>query len=186
VESISSCSSTEAAAQESASSSDRLAFPPETWIRSVVPALNQSRVVGLAAGETELIRHYARMTEVLDVNVTDLRRAVGRLLDEVEQRHGPTVALGADHYWMLSDEAAFALRAEPTAEGILAGQLSDDVDAVRELVDRSHDEVAVWHDLRHVIGVLSRIAAQDRPAAHKCRSRSFRPTAAGTDRERQL
>jgi hypothetical protein len=49
------------------------------------------------------------MTDVLNVNVTDLRRAVGRLLDVVEERHGPTVALGADHYWMLSDDAAFNL-----------------------------------------------------------------------------
>jgi hypothetical protein len=104
------------------------------------------------------------MTDVLDVNVTDLRRALGRLLDMVEERYGPTVALDADHYWMLSDEAAFNLGTEPTAEGVMAGQLSDDVDAVRELLDRSHDEVTVWHDLRHVIGVLSRIAAQDRPS----------------------
>ena len=104
------------------------------------------------------------MTDALDVNVTDLRRAVGRLLDVVEEQHGSTVALGADHYGMLSDEAAFNMGAEPTAGAIVTGQLSDDVDAVRELLDRRHDEIAVWHDLRHVIGVLSRIAAQDRPS----------------------
>jgi hypothetical protein len=103
------------------------------------------------------------MIDSLNVDVTDLRRAVDRLLDVVERRRGQTIALGADYYWTLSDEAAFNLTTQPTSESITTGQLSDDVDAVLELLDRSQDEVIVWHDLRHVIGVLSRIAAQDRP-----------------------
>jgi hypothetical protein len=112
---------------------------------------------------TPVTRHDARVTQSPNVDVSGLRRAVGRLQDVVEGQHGPTIELGTDHYWMLRDEAAFDMATEPTAEGIVAGQLSDDVDAVHELLERSQDEVTVWHDLRHVIGVLSRIAAQDRP-----------------------
>ena len=68
-----------------------------------------------------MTRHDARVTESPNVDVSDLRRAVGRLQDVVEGQHGPTIELGTDHYWMLRDEAAFDMATEPIAEGIVAG-----------------------------------------------------------------
>jgi hypothetical protein len=39
---------------------------------------------------------------------------------------------------------------------------SDDVASVRELVERvdqSEDELLLWHDLNHLVGILQRISA---------------------------
>jgi hypothetical protein len=44
-----------------------------------------------------------------------------------------------------------------------AGQPSDDVATVRELLNRDQDEVFLWHDLDHVIAILQRIAGLARP-----------------------
>jgi hypothetical protein len=50
----------------------------------------------------------------------------------------------------------------PPIDALTLGQLRDDVHAIRGLLDRDADDgVFVWHDLRHLVGVLQRIAAQD-------------------------
>jgi hypothetical protein len=73
---------------------------------------------------------------------------------------GPSLALGADHWWTFNEEAAFDFEAELTPADFTVGQHSDDVASLPELLRRSHDDVALWHDLRHVVGV---------PPASQCR-----------------
>jgi hypothetical protein len=69
--------------------------------------------------------------------------------------------LAADHYWTLDPRTAFDPSADQSS-GLTVAQLSDDVLEVRELLVRS-DEPVIWHDLAHIVGVLSRIAALDLP-----------------------
>nr|BFE55773.1 hypothetical protein GCM10020063_002990 [Dactylosporangium thailandense] len=45
-----------------------------------------------------------------------------------------------------------------------ADQLSDDVLSMRAMLDPAEDDpIVVWHDLTHVVGVLSRLASLDLP-----------------------
>ena len=96
------------------------------------------------------------------ISVTHLRTALTLLLDKVEERFGPELDLAADHYWSLDAAASFDLDVDPE---VGAGQLTDDVDSMRRMLDRDLDEEAiiVWHDLDHVVGVLRRIIALDTP-----------------------
>jgi hypothetical protein len=94
-----------------------------------------------------------------EISVIELRAAIARLLDAVEQRFGPTVELGTDDYWGLFSPAMFA--ADGSQPEVLGRLLSDDVTSIRELVlrvDRSEDEL-LWHDLNHLVGILQRISA---------------------------
>ena len=92
------------------------------------------------------------------VEIAELRAAVAQLLDAAERRFGPRVELDADYYWWIDSVAAFDMNSEPRLE---AGQLSDDVTSIRELLGRT--EVFLWHDLAHLVGVLTRLASLDRP-----------------------
>ena len=101
------------------------------------------------------------MSDEIQIELRDLREALARVLDGVEAKFGPTVDLAADYYWTLDPRTAF----DPSADqpsGLTVAQLSDDVLEVRESLGRS-DEPVIWHDLAHIVGVLSRIAALDLP-----------------------
>jgi hypothetical protein len=97
------------------------------------------------------------------VSLADLRHALASLLDEVERRHGKVVDLDADYYWTIGPWDSFRLDAldgpKPTV-----GQLTDDVESMKDmLAGRDDREIAVWHDLTHIVGILSRLAALDHP-----------------------
>ena len=103
------------------------------------------------------------MADETVVSLTDLRQALMSLLDEVERRHGSVVDLDADHYWTIGPWDSFRLDAvdgpEPTV-----GQLTDDVASMQDmLAGRDERGIVVWHDLTHVVGILSRLAALDHP-----------------------
>jgi hypothetical protein len=99
------------------------------------------------------------MSDALSVRLDDLRMALARVLDAVEARHGPLINLDADYYSEVSLRSAYSQ--EPRIE---IGQLSDDVDSLRELLARdATNDVFVWHDLGHLIGILRRLAAVDLP-----------------------
>jgi hypothetical protein len=95
------------------------------------------------------------------VAIADLRQALERVLDAVEKQFGPVVDLAADYYWTVSPDETYALDM-PTA--LHAGQLSDDVVELQDLLAREHGgEVFIWHDLEHLVGILQRIASLDTP-----------------------
>ena len=93
--------------------------------------------------------------ERLTVSIPDLRAALSRVLDTVEAQRGEVIVLDADHYWLIDSADSFDLDASPD---VVVGQLSDDIETIHITED-----VVVWHDLEHLIGVLRRIAAIDRP-----------------------
>ena len=82
------------------------------------------------------------------------------MLDAVEQRFGPTVRLGVDGYQGLFSPAMFA--ADGSEPEVMGRSLNDDVASIREVVERgdlSEDELLLWHDLNHLVGILQRISA---------------------------
>ncbi|MGK5681674.1 hypothetical protein [Actinoplanes sp. URMC 104] len=98
------------------------------------------------------------MTGETSVSLADLRRALSRTLDEVERQHGPVVDLDADYYWTIGPWDAF--RFETEAPQPTVGQLTDDVQAIRDvLADHEDRSAAAWHDLPHIVGILNRLAA---------------------------
>jgi hypothetical protein len=98
--------------------------------------------------------------EMPEISVAELREAVSRLLDAVERRFGSAVSLGADNYWGLFSPDMFA--ADDSKPPVLGRTLSDDVESIRDLLlrgDRSEDEMMLWHDLNHLVGVLQRLSS---------------------------
>lgn len=101
------------------------------------------------------------MSDASRIEVQELRLALMHLLDTVEAQFGATVDLRTDGYWTLDLARSFDLHAEQGG-GLTVGQLSDDVQELRELLRRP-DDLTLWHDLSHVVGILRRIAALDLP-----------------------
>jgi hypothetical protein len=96
----------------------------------------------------------------LTIEMTDLRLAVPRVLDAVEATHGQTDELHGGLYWRLGLGEPNRLPHEPRP--LVVGDLADDLETVNELA-RSEEDVDVWHDLDHLVGVLRRIAELDLP-----------------------
>jgi hypothetical protein len=97
------------------------------------------------------------------VPLADLRQGLAILLDELERRHGAVADLDADYYWTVNPQDAFRLDAAGAPEPTV-GQLTDDIEALREMLKANQDRpVVVWHDLAHLIGILGRLAALDAP-----------------------
>ncbi len=101
--------------------------------------------------------HGPLMTVSMTVRIEDLRTALDTLLVEIERRSGTEIELDADQYWEVYPTAAFDLYSKPDPT---VGQLSDDLDTLREVISqRSGGEIHVWHDLAHILGILRRLAA---------------------------
>jgi hypothetical protein len=83
--------------------------------------------------------------ERVSIDLTELRSALARMLDAASRTFGPTVDLAADHYWLIELADAFDLDREPTVN---TGQLSDDVESIREFLSRPDGDTYLWHDLQ--------------------------------------
>ncbi len=108
-------------------------------------------------------RVWATMSQAdtLVVAIADLRLALQRVLDAAEKKFGSVVDLAADYYWTVPSSETFDNLEMPTA--LEAGQLSDDVVELRELLARDDGEIFIWHDLDHLVGILQRLASLDTP-----------------------
>jgi hypothetical protein len=91
------------------------------------------------------------------ISISELRTTLANLLDSLENQLGPRVDLGADYYWTIDPDAAYHLERDP-ASGPTVGQLSDDVATVRETMVGGVEPAETWHVLRHVNGILARLA----------------------------
>jgi hypothetical protein len=100
------------------------------------------------------------MTSDLTISVGEIRAAIGRVLDAVEREHGPELTFGHDYYWALPVAASFDMTA--AAPTLTAGQVSNDIEEIRELAD-GPDVVATWHELAHALGVLRAVEALIQP-----------------------
>ena len=86
------------------------------------------------------------------VSIDELRAAVARMLDAAEKRFGPRVEITEDIYRTVVPTDAFEL--DPP---VLAGSLREDLETVREVLrraDAEQDELLLWHDLDHLLGLL--------------------------------
>jgi hypothetical protein len=99
------------------------------------------------------------------VSLVQLRQGLSILLDEIERQYGPTVDLNADYYWSINPVEAFRFETSDAPEPTV-GQLTDDIASLQEMLTSNTDRpVVIWHDLAHVIGLLTRLAAMDQGTA---------------------
>jgi hypothetical protein len=97
------------------------------------------------------------VNKAIAIEVQQLKAALELVLTRVEQQVGPAIDLTADYYWKIPPEVAYDPLVKPEIDALTLGQLSDDVEEVRSLLERDDDDgVIVWHDLRHLVGVLRR------------------------------
>lgn len=69
------------------------------------------------------------MTDDLRITVSEIRTALGCVLDAVERDHGSVLTFEHDYYWVLPVASSFDMsRPHPT---LTAGQVSDDIEAER-------------------------------------------------------
>jgi hypothetical protein len=95
-----------------------------------------------------------------EITVAELWAAAERLLAATELRFGSTVQLSADEYWGLFSPEMFA--SDGSKPSLVGRQLSDDVASIRELIGRGdafEDDLLLWHDLNHFVGILQRISS---------------------------
>lgn len=100
------------------------------------------------------------MTDPMSVPMDKLRRALDRVLTEVERERGDLIPLSADYYWVLDAQATYEVDRSPKERDLTIGQLSDDIATLDEIL-RTDEVVSVWHDLHHLIGILHRLATED-------------------------
>ena len=92
------------------------------------------------------------MTDAPDITVAELRTAIGRILDAVEETHGEELRFPVDYYWDVHVSDAF----EPYVKPELGmGQVSDDTSSVRDFLSQPADEpVVIQHECEHFRGLL--------------------------------
>jgi hypothetical protein len=95
------------------------------------------------------------------VNLDDLRTALARVLEQVQQDLGRDIDLDADEYWEIPGGVAYRVTEKP-ADQLTVGRLSDDAETMRQMVKPNYD-ISSWHDLAHLCGVLRRIALLAEP-----------------------
>ena len=96
---------------------------------------------------------------------SQLRVAINGAIDLAESRLGEAVDLDAleqyrDYYWHLPVDVAFSMAEEPE-KSVDAGQTSDDLEELADMVANPEDQV-LWHSLEHLAEVLRLVAFLDR------------------------
>ena len=97
-----------------------------------------------------------------------LKLASDRLLDAAERQFGSEIDLdGLDltvgEYWMIAPNAAYVCG----ANDVMAGDVRDDLAEVDDLLGRPDEEIYLWHDLQHLVGLLGFIAYLDLPTGEQ-------------------
>jgi hypothetical protein len=94
-----------------------------------------------------------------DVSVAELRSAVARLVDAVEEKFGPHLSFPEDYYWNVPFDRATSLDTEPALD---MGSVVDDIDSVRDLLSQNAGDLPViWHEVQRITGMLRSIARLD-------------------------
>lgn len=94
-----------------------------------------------------------------DLSIAELRAALVRLVDAIEDRFGEELPLPEDYYWNVPLGDATMLEKEPALD---LGSVVDDVSSVREFLAQDPDEfTSIWHEAEHLAGILSAIARRD-------------------------
>jgi hypothetical protein len=94
-----------------------------------------------------------------DLSTAELRAALVRLIDAIEDRFGERMSIPEDYYWNVPLAEATVLDRNPTLD---MGSVVDDVDSVREFLTQDPEEfLSIWHQADHLAGVLRAIARRD-------------------------
>jgi hypothetical protein len=99
-----------------------------------------------------------------------LKLACDRLLAAAEGQFGPEIDLNrldrvVGEYWTLAPGDAYVCGPQQ----VMAGDVGEDLAEVDDLLGRPDDEIFLWHDLEHLVGLLGLIAFLDLPpgSAHR-------------------
>jgi hypothetical protein len=98
----------------------------------------------------------------LTIEFSTLQAVIQVLITEIEKRFGSSIKFKLDYYWQLPPRQAYDLVDEPR-DHIQSGQVSEDIEELREVLQRPTEEIVIWHDLEHLLGVLGAIVALDTP-----------------------
>lgn len=131
--------------------------------RNLATAAARGRVVRFATtarAQSAFGSMWHRLGMATDLPVTDLRVAITKLLDAVEEELGPTLCLQDDFYWNVPLAAAASLDTPPELD---LGSVVDDASTVSEFATRPQEFVSIWHASDHIAGVLRAIARVDLP-----------------------
>ncbi|WP_432524282.1 hypothetical protein [Kineococcus sp. SYSU DK006] len=119
----------------------------------------------------------------------DLRTALIGVIDLAIERFGARldvqkVASYNDHYWHLPVDTAYALDDDPGLY-VDAGQSSDDLDELAEMIDQPHEQV-LRHSVEHLVGLLNLVAflADPRPGRRRPLGTTSAPSPAPPQPER--
>lgn len=94
-----------------------------------------------------------------DLTVAELRSAIGRLLDAVEEEFGPALSFQEDYYWNVPCASASTLDTQPSLD---MGSLCDDAESIRQFLSGDLDEpTIIWHESEHIGGILRAITRLD-------------------------
>jgi len=101
----------------------------------------------------------------LTLDVSELRLACLRLLDEVERRFGTEVNFSSTAwpigvYRSVPLDDAYSAVARPE---VVTGDLGSDVEELRRILEHRTEGVSLWHDLDHLSGILRAIAYLNLP-----------------------
>lgn len=69
----------------------------------------------------------------MNIRLSELRAVADRLFSHLEQVCGPSVDLELDYYWDVDVDARYNMNENPPT--FVAGQLTDDWEAVHQMVD---------------------------------------------------
>ncbi len=87
----------------------------------------------------------------VEINLSDLRTVVNRILDHIEHDLGhTTVKLDQDDYWEVADTERYDLTSSPN--GYVVGQLHDDWEFLSSILRDKHQAVALM--LTHAAPLL--------------------------------
>lgn len=95
-----------------------------------------------------------------DLPVTDLRIAITKLLDAIQEEFGPTLHLEDDFYWNVPLNTANIVETAPALD---IGSVVDDATSVRGFAAHREEFVSIWHESEHIAGVFRSIARLDLP-----------------------
>ena len=115
----------------------------------------------MTAGLEARVRHdrgmdEGRSAETVDISLVELRSALATVIGAIEDVHGPTVSVDADHYWTLFVREQFDLSGEPPSPSV--AQLTDDVESVHNVLAAGGLE-PLWHLLQHAVGLLAGVGS---------------------------
>jgi hypothetical protein len=98
---------------------------------------------------------------IATVSLSELRTVLSRAIDSVAEALGDDVTIGSSTYWKIESTDSFDMSSTPNVN---VGSLADDIEHIRALRDAPLNESSIspWHDLDHLIGVLSRLSMMTR------------------------